>query len=51
MEAASFVEFVAHVREEACLHDVRAWAPFSPECGGVGVAVSRPTHGFVIHVF
>jgi hypothetical protein len=51
MEDVSFVEFVAHIREEAGLQDVCVRASFSPECRGVGAVVSRPMYGFVIPVF
>jgi hypothetical protein len=35
------VEFVARVEKKSGLQDVRAWAPSSLECGGVGVVVLR----------
>jgi hypothetical protein len=31
--------------------NVRTWAPTSPECGGVGVVLPRPTNTRVILVF
>uniref|UniRef100_A0A0D9WX29 Uncharacterized protein n=1 Tax=Leersia perrieri TaxID=77586 RepID=A0A0D9WX29_9ORYZ len=31
--------------------NVRVWAPYSPECGGVGAVVSGSIYGLVILVF
>ena len=31
--------------------NVRMWAPYSPECGGVGAVVARSIYGLVILVF
>jgi hypothetical protein len=45
------MEFVAHIEKKPSLQDVRAWVPFSPECGGVRAVVLRSIYSLVILVF